>query len=281
MTRLNNLHKLMNETIADNSISEEVDILQETTNGNSSLYTVKNKNGVTFWQVPGPSGFTDRGFVGFIQRDPGRPVLLSGSSKISNTKSNAAAVSWPVADITPTLIPVSLLADSQLSENSQTTNFGSGSSFSVRVNGALKKLRGILQFQTGTASFSLATLKLYLWQGNPTGDHIVDVVRVTQPNWTELEVTWNEYSSGNSWVTPGGDLTETNKASTTILSSQDDEHITWDITNLVTWARANNSGILNIAVKLQTESVDTTIDHVFLTKETFLDDTTKPQLILT
>ncbi len=69
------------------NFSEEVDILKETTAGKMTLYTVKNKNGVTFQQVPGQPGLEDRGFMGFVTGDRGRPIMLSGSVRVSETES--------------------------------------------------------------------------------------------------------------------------------------------------------------------------------------------------
>jgi hypothetical protein len=69
------------------NFSEEVDILKETTAGKMTLYTVKNKNGVTFQRVPGQPGLEDRGFMGFVNSDRSRPIMLSGSVRVSETES--------------------------------------------------------------------------------------------------------------------------------------------------------------------------------------------------
>ncbi len=70
-----------------NNFSEEVQILRETSAGSMTLYTVKNKNGVTFQQVPGQPGLANRGFMGFVNGDRARPIMLSGSVKIQETES--------------------------------------------------------------------------------------------------------------------------------------------------------------------------------------------------
>ncbi len=67
------------------NFSEEVKIVKETTAGTMTLYTVTNKNGVTFQKVPGQPGLADRGFMGFVQGDRARPIMLSGSVRVTET----------------------------------------------------------------------------------------------------------------------------------------------------------------------------------------------------
>lgn len=69
------------------NFSEEVQIDRETSAGSMTLYTVTNKNGVTFQQVPGQPGLANRGFMGFVNGDRARPIMLSGSVKIQETSS--------------------------------------------------------------------------------------------------------------------------------------------------------------------------------------------------
>ena len=69
------------------NFSEEVQIISETTAGKMAIYTVTNKNGITFQKVPGLPGLENRGYMGFINGDRARPIMLSGSVKIKETKS--------------------------------------------------------------------------------------------------------------------------------------------------------------------------------------------------
>ena len=69
------------------NFSEEVQIDKETSAGSMTLYTVTNKNDVTFQRVPGQPGLKDRGFMGFINGDRARPIMLSGSVRITKTAS--------------------------------------------------------------------------------------------------------------------------------------------------------------------------------------------------
>ena len=69
------------------NFSEEVQIDKSTSAGTMTLYTVTNKNGVTFQKVPGQPGLTNRGFMGFVNGDRARPIMLSGSVEITETQS--------------------------------------------------------------------------------------------------------------------------------------------------------------------------------------------------
>jgi hypothetical protein len=69
------------------NFSEEVQIDRVTTAGTMTLYTVTNKNNVTFQQVPGQPGLTNRGFMGFVNGDRSRPIMLSGSVEVVETPS--------------------------------------------------------------------------------------------------------------------------------------------------------------------------------------------------
>jgi hypothetical protein len=77
----------VNEKARYNNFSEEVKILSSTQAGNMTIYTVLNKNGVTFQKVPGMSGLSDRGYMGFVNGDRARPIMLTGSVKTTTTES--------------------------------------------------------------------------------------------------------------------------------------------------------------------------------------------------
>lgn len=116
----NELKQTLQQKTDYKNFSEEIDIISESPAGtNVSLYTIKNKNGVTFQNVPGMPFRRGRAKMGYIDGDRSRPMLL-GSSDISDamrsgsarfgpgdiapgatrTPSNAASALWPNADIT-------------------------------------------------------------------------------------------------------------------------------------------------------------------------------------
>lgn len=77
----------VNEKNRYENFSEEVKILASAFAGNMAIYTVKNKNNVTFQKVPGQPGLADRGFMGFVSGDRARPIMLSGSVKTTESES--------------------------------------------------------------------------------------------------------------------------------------------------------------------------------------------------
>lgn len=77
----------VNEKNRYENFSEEVKIISSAQAGNMTIYTVLNKNGVTFQKVPGMSGLSDRGYMGFVNGDRARPIMLTGSVKTTTTES--------------------------------------------------------------------------------------------------------------------------------------------------------------------------------------------------
>jgi hypothetical protein len=82
----------INEKNRYENFSEEVKIIASAQAGNMAIYTVTNKNGVTFQKVPGQPGLADRGFMGFVSGDRARPIMLSGSVKTTESESTSNEV---------------------------------------------------------------------------------------------------------------------------------------------------------------------------------------------
>ncbi len=112
----------INEKNSYENFSEEVKIISSAQAGNMTIYTILNKNGVTFQKVPGQSGLSDRGYMGFVNGDRSRPIMLTGSVKTTTTESTNNDVTqndsinfgntFPV-DITPSVAwDVELTVDS-------------------------------------------------------------------------------------------------------------------------------------------------------------------------
>lgn len=87
MSASKNFIDSVNEKNRYENFSEEVKILSSAQAGNMTIYTITNKNGVTFQKVPGQSGLSDRGFMGFVNGDRARPIMLTGSVKTTTTES--------------------------------------------------------------------------------------------------------------------------------------------------------------------------------------------------
>lgn len=114
MSASKNFIDSINEKNRYQNFSEEVKIISSAQAGNMTIYTILNKNGVTFQKVPGQSGLSDRGFMGFVNGDRSRPIMLTGSVKTTTTEStnnkvtqgtaggNSFADVFPV-DLTPSV----------------------------------------------------------------------------------------------------------------------------------------------------------------------------------
>jgi len=86
MTTSKDFIDTVNEKNRYENFSEEVEILSSANAGAMTIYTIKNKNNVTFQKVPGQPGLADRGYMGFVNGDRARPIMLTGSVKTTTTE---------------------------------------------------------------------------------------------------------------------------------------------------------------------------------------------------
>ncbi len=152
--------------------------------------------------------------------------------------------------------------DSFLYNQSPDANYGSAENFNttVIIIGGSKTVwqRGILNFDLSSfpgdvADFTAAKLTVDLIGVQNTGEQ-VDFERCTRPaDWVESEVTWNEYSSGNSWTAAGGDKTDVDRVTTTIPASTGIKGIP-GFKTLVEDAIDNRSDILSLIMRMDDES---------------------------
>ena len=79
-----------------------------------------------------------------------------------------------------------------------------------------------------------ATLTLY-WDGNSGNPYPAAVHRLLQPGWSEGFSTWNDYSFGEPWDTPGGDFESTYPVPVfgTSMWWTYPYRITWDLTTFI------------------------------------------------
>lgn len=72
--------------------------------------------------------------------------------------------------------------------------------------------RSIINFTLPSGSGSISDVNLYLYGFSGSllgGPWDVNVHNLTQTSWTEAGNSWNNYSAGNAWTTPGGDFSAT------------------------------------------------------------------------
>lgn len=92
-----------------------------------------------------------------------------------------------------------------------------------------------------------ATLSLSLGTGSTLTNETYSIHRLTQPDWTELGVTWNTYDETNPWVTPGGDFDPTPAQAITLTTPQP---LLYDnLKTLVQDAISLRGGMLDVLIK--------------------------------
>lgn len=107
--------------------------------------------------------------------------------------------------------------DTYLKEYSPDTNYGSGSDMGIIGDDEARRINAIIHFTLSSGSGTISDVKLKLYESTQTqSSDTADVHELTQTGWVEDEATWNEYSSGNSWTSAGGDYNATIIDSTTI-----------------------------------------------------------------
>ncbi|HEX3725836.1 MAG TPA: DNRLRE domain-containing protein [Pirellulales bacterium] len=108
-------------------------------------------------------------------------------------------------------------------------NLGTSSPVAIGTRGISKSAsthnRLLLRFDVSGipagATINSAQLLLRHNAGSFSGSATFLCSRVTQPAWIENQATWNSYSTGNAWITPGGDYTTVNQVSMTLSNPND------------------------------------------------------------
>lgn len=98
--------------------------------------------------------------------------------------------------------------DAQIISNQPTTNDGANVNFNIgESNDSTRIYRALIKFDLSSlpqnATISSATLSLYL-NGDWASQNRTCRVYRTKRAWIESEVTWNSYSTGHNWSSPGG-----------------------------------------------------------------------------
>ncbi|MBS7622821.1 DNRLRE domain-containing protein [Candidatus Bathyarchaeota archaeon] len=127
-------------------------------------------------------------------------------------------------------------ADTHIYEGDPNNNFGASDGFVVgAVSGG--RFRGLVKFDLSSipsgSTVNVAYLLLYYYyrgENNPAG-RTYNAYRVTK-DWVETQATWNVYSTGNSWTTPGGDYTTDGGSSSTVPANTE-QWMIWDVTSIV------------------------------------------------
>ncbi len=107
-----------------------------------------------------------------------------------------------------------------------------------------------------------------------TGDTFT-IHRLTQPNWTELGATWNNYNGSNTWATAGGDFVATPAQSLTIAAVQN--LVFDDLQSLVEDAVRLRGGILDLLIK---GTLTTGLEYLELASSSNATPANRPKLVV-
>lgn len=109
--------------------------------------------------------------------------------------------------------------------------------------------RSLIRFTTPAELGTINSVSLFLYSTFCDAEELIMANYVTTEPWVDDEVTWNDYSIGNPWTTPGGDFGSIggiNVDSTCTVGTWQEivvsDPITWGTTYSYLLKRVNESG---------------------------------------
>ena len=119
-----------------------------------------------------------------------------------------------------------------------------------------KAERALLNFSMSSlpidAIITQAKLKLYLSYSS-SDSQTIWVYRLTQTEWDERSVSWNNYKTNQAWTNPGGDYTTTNGTSTSVEITTG-QWYEWDVKDIVVYAFGNLDKQVHLLLKYKNET---------------------------
>ncbi|MDH3588289.1 MAG: DNRLRE domain-containing protein [Gammaproteobacteria bacterium] len=185
------------------------------------------------------SGNKSKKYISSDNPDPAlRPKLIVSYVCECGTGTAGTLVQQPAASGTDTSLRNHV-------GNEGTTNYGNDSELRVSTNGGRSLLKFNLSTIPAEALIESAELELHFNDADSISSANFSIHEVTG-DWRETEATWNEYQSGENWISPGGDHNPT-AIDTTMIGSTPNTKYTWDATDLVAaWVSGTtiNNGLL-------------------------------------
>jgi hypothetical protein len=147
-----------------------------------------------------------------------RDVQEVFDSDIVTLQADLSGLLFPVI-MDPTLSNLSNTADAWLDQGAPSTNYGSSTQFNLGyTGGGVSRATDYLAWDISAippgSTIDSATPYLYcLFENIPDSgtDNLVGLYRCTRTDVVESQCTWNNYKSGSSWTSPGGDYTLTDR----------------------------------------------------------------------
>lgn len=106
------------------------------------------------------------------------------------------------ADIVTTTLDTGTYIDS----GDATVNFYGEDFLDVWGDGAADPRRSLVQFTTPADLGTINSVSLYLYSTFCDAEPLIFAPYLTTETWVANQATWNVYSTGNNWSTPGGDF---------------------------------------------------------------------------
>ncbi len=167
---------------------------------------------------------------------------------------------------------------------SSDNNFGSQDRIQLKCAIDGYQRWGILGFDISnldkSATITSAYLDLFYYNNtigiDPVGE-IVEVNRVTQKDWVEKEVTWDNYKNITAWSREGGDYTTADQA--TLAMPADFGWVRWTVTEQAKHAQKTGSGTMQMLIKFASNSTPNVAAR-FYSNDYVVDPSKWPRLIV-
>ncbi|MEM3126744.1 MAG: DNRLRE domain-containing protein, partial [Candidatus Woesearchaeota archaeon] len=158
------------------------------------------------------------------------------------------------------------ISDSRIRSATPNTNFGLNGFIRAGRKTADNIHRGIIRFNISSLPTGIrvdnAALRLFFFSipgGDNVGLRTFGVHRIQQNpprDWIETQVTWNEYTTGNVWTSPGGDFNSVSTFNVTFGSAALNTFIEWNVTSDVELFNQNRSANFGWVIKDELEDTN-------------------------
>jgi len=134
------------------------------------------------------------------------------------------------------------IKDGTMNKGAPTTNFNGTCMVRGEISAGTYRVLMAFELPELPEGFVLdsVTLEIYYYvksEGDAVG-RTYYAYRLTRDDWVTTEATWNQYKSGSSWSSAGGDYTATYGASAVVPGGFG--WMTWDVKDQVQWAYDNS-----------------------------------------
>jgi hypothetical protein len=171
--------------------------------------------------------------------------------------------------------------DADVNDANANTNYGTSVDLHLGADVTNGVYHSFLRFDftslPANSTISNATFSMYYYdKGVDSVGRTYWTKELNNTGWTEGGVTWNKTDGVGSWANPGGDVIDTNKASTTVPA--DYGWMSWNITEMIKHFQVDSGKIAN----LYTEDGSIGVFRSHFHSSEYTDDTSLcPKLVIT